>query len=102
MKRTKIEGYSAQIVAPHQLEVLVDRNPLPTFHPKTAKTHSVLGLAILLPLLGRADRDDRITTKLLRCMSLLLAQSGHPQSCSGTSAFGGKADVTVDRSNVRF
>jgi hypothetical protein len=52
MNRAKIEGYSGQIVAPHQLEVLVDRNPLPTFHPKTAETHSVFSLAIPLPSLA--------------------------------------------------
>jgi hypothetical protein len=38
-----------------KLEVLVDRNPLATFHPKTAKALA-LGLATPLPLLGRADR----------------------------------------------
>jgi hypothetical protein len=38
-----------------KLEVLVDINPLPPSHPKTAKALAI-GLAIPLPLLGRADR----------------------------------------------
>ena len=53
MKQTKIEtGYSAQLLRRIKLEVLVDRNPLPTFDLKTGKA---LGFAIPLPMLGRAD-----------------------------------------------
>jgi hypothetical protein len=48
---------------------------------KTAKT---LGITFPLSLVSRADQVIELTTKLLQCMSPLLAQSGHadrPASC---------------------
>jgi hypothetical protein len=41
---------------------------------KTAKT---LGITFPLSLVSRADQVIELTTKLLQCMSPLLAQSGH-------------------------
>jgi len=50
-------------------------------------------------IFARNDRDERVVECgccLLRCVSPLLAQSGH-HSCRSMSAFGGKADISQKR-----